>query len=103
MQSLRSVMTQATCGGRWVASRRNFSSSSVTKETNGAVRGNREMEIRKKWNLYRAVYRVSWGFVVSYILLGKEVEERIERIKKRTEEYKREVETLQGSSTAADM
>ncbi|CAA7035666.1 unnamed protein product [Microthlaspi erraticum] len=27
MQSLRSVSTQATRGGRWVASRRNFSSS----------------------------------------------------------------------------
>ncbi|CAA7016617.1 unnamed protein product [Microthlaspi erraticum] len=38
MQSLRSVITQATRGGRWVSSRRNFSSSPVPKETNGTVR-----------------------------------------------------------------
>ncbi|CAA7035671.1 unnamed protein product [Microthlaspi erraticum] len=79
MQSLRSVITQGTRGGRWVASRRSFSSSSAGEggafkadkiasatETNGA--GDRAPEIGSPKESYHALYKKAVGII--YVASG---------------------------------
>ncbi|CAA7016871.1 unnamed protein product [Microthlaspi erraticum] len=67
MMSLRSVITQATRGGRRVVSRRNFCSG---KETKGAA------EIRRNGSRYRVFGRwtpyiqIFGGFVIGYISIS---------------------------------
>ncbi|CAA7035668.1 unnamed protein product [Microthlaspi erraticum] len=97
MQSLRSVMTQATRGGKWVASRRKFSSSSVCKETNEAL--------NEEWTSTQtkmAIRKVCAGFSLGYLLTSEKIGTK--RLKKQKEKYLREEKTLQsGNWKAADM